>query len=114
MKQDVKFAKLISGDTVIGVYNGDEKKIQDVALVQAVPSQSGSGVQIMILPFGFPYENEIIGEIAEDKILYEYKKLPDELKSKYLQEKSNIKISSSMSDIAGEFGNNSSGSGLII
>ena len=101
MKYDVKFAKLISGDTVIGVYNSDEKKLEDVAIVQAVPSQGSSGVQIMILPFGFPYENEITGEISEDKILYEYKKIPDELKTKYLEEKSNIKISPRMPDLGG-------------
>jgi hypothetical protein len=107
--ENVKFIKLVSGDVVIAQYDESEKKYTDIALVQAIPS--GGGMQIAILPFGFPYEEEIGGEIFEDKVLYVYEKIPEELKEKYIEAKSNIKIANGLDNLGGA---NTSGGGLII
>ncbi len=91
---DVKFVKLVSGDTVIGTYNEMKNVLEDVALIQVVPGSAG--IQIAILPFGFPFEEKIGGEISMDKVLFEYSNVPEDLKSKYFEAKSNIKISTTM------------------
>lgn len=91
MAYDIRLMKLINGEMVLGKYAGDENKLKDVALLQVVPTQQGA--QMMLLPFGYPFETEIEGEISLDHIMYEYKKFPEELKSKYLEAVSNLTIS---------------------
>ena len=94
---------------MLAIFDEASNSYKDVAAVQAIPS--GGGMQIAILPFGFPYEEEIGGEIAADKVIYEYAKIPEELKEKYIEAKSNIKIASGMGDLGG---GSAGGSGLII
>ncbi|MEF3255335.1 MAG: hypothetical protein K6348_07235 [Deferribacterales bacterium] len=97
--ENVKFVKIISGDTVIGIYDEESKKLNDVAIIQTIPTTAG--MQLAILPFGFPYEDEIGGSIDASFIMYEYKKFPEEIVNKYLEAKSNIRISTSLDDIGG-------------
>jgi hypothetical protein len=108
---NVKFVKLSSGDTVIGVMDEENKRLNDVAIIQTIPTSAG--MQIAILPFGFPYEDEIGGSIDTSFIMYEYKKYPEEIVNKYLEAKSNIRITSSLSDIDGLGGKSGKG-GLIL
>jgi hypothetical protein len=115
MQYDVRLVKLVSGDVVIGVYDENEKKLKDIAMVQAIPNPGTGSVQIAILPFGFPYDNEIGGEIEEEKILYNFNKVPEDLKNKYLEEKSNIKITSAVPNVGGQaFKKGNSSGGLIL
>jgi hypothetical protein len=107
---NIRFVKLVTGDAVLATYDEENKVYQDIAAVQAIPA--GNGMQIAILPFGFPYEEEIGGEISEDKVIYIYSKIPEELKEKYVEAKSNIKIASNLNDLGTN--NASGGSGLII
>ncbi|MCX8083850.1 MAG: hypothetical protein N3C60_02915 [Calditerrivibrio sp.] len=109
--ENVKFVKLISGDTVIGVYDEENKRLNDVAIIQTIPTTAG--MQIAILPFGFPYEDEIQGSIDATFIMYEYKKFPEEIVNKYLEAKSNIRITSNLGDLSG-FGNKGGKGGLIL
>ncbi|MGA1862550.1 hypothetical protein OWM07_06675 [Deferribacter thermophilus] len=114
MAYEIKMVKLVSGDTVIGNFDEENGILKDIAAIQTIPV-GGSGVQIALLPFGFPFEDEIGGEISSDKILYEYKKIPEELKNKYLEAKSNIKITSNLDGITPPTNrNNPGGSGLIL
>jgi len=111
--ENIKFVKLVTGDSVIGEYDEEKSKIRNVALIQAIPS--GSSMQVAVLPFGFPFEDEIGGEIDSKDIMYEYSSIPEELKNKYLEAKSNIKISQNIDNLQGFQNNGSSGnSGLII
>jgi len=111
MKEKIKLVKLVSGDTVIGKL--EEGKLKDVVQIQTIPT--GGGVQIAILPFGFPFEEEVGGgEISEAHILYQYAKIPEELINKYLEAKSNIRIASNIPDIDTLGKNNKGGSGLIL
>jgi hypothetical protein len=91
MAYDIRLAKLINGDMVLGKWAEDEKKIKEVALLQTVPTQQG--VQMLLLPFGYPFETEIDGEIKFEHILYEYKNCPEELKTKYLEATSKLTLS---------------------
>lgn len=90
----VKFAKLVTGETVIGTYNPEKNGLEDVAQIQVIPGSAG--IQIAILPYGFPFEEKITGFISMDKVVYEFSQVPQDLENKYYEAKSNIKISSTM------------------
>ncbi|MFW5837372.1 MAG: hypothetical protein ACOCVM_05145 [Desulfovibrionaceae bacterium] len=92
MAYEIILVKLINGDLVLGKESEDKSKITDPALLQTVPSQQG--LQMIILPFGYPFENEISGEIDTKHVLYEFKTCPEELKSKYMEASSNLTLSS--------------------
>ncbi len=104
----VKFVKLVTGETVIGTYNEAKNTLEDIALIQIIPSSGG--VQIAIVPYGFPFEEKIGGEISMDKVIYEFSSVPSDLENKYIQAKSNITISSSMPD-ASSFSSSAQSSG---
>lgn len=92
MAYDIRMVKLISGDIVIGKWSEDGSKIDDPAILQTVPSQQG--VQMMLVPFGYPFEQEMDGELDTKHVIYTYKTFPDELSSKYLEACSKLTISS--------------------
>lgn len=92
MAYDVKLVKLINGDTVLGKWDEEKQKLVEPAVIQTVPSQQG--VQMMILPFGYPFEQEIGGEIDFKHVLYVYQNFPEELTSKYTEAVSNLTLSS--------------------
>lgn len=92
MAYDIRMAKLINGDMVIGKWEADEKKIKDPAMIQAMPTQQG-GVQMLLLPFGYPFDQDMGGYVLMEHVLYEYRKCPDELKTKYLEATSNLTLS---------------------
>ncbi len=89
---EIKIVKIVTGETVIGTKALDG--LEDVALIQVIPASGG--IQIAILPYGFPFEEKIGGKIASDKIVYEFKDIPEDIKNKYLEAKSDIKISSTL------------------
>ncbi|GAB6124703.1 hypothetical protein [Humidesulfovibrio idahonensis] len=91
MSYDIRLVKLINGETVIGKWSEDGQSINDPAVIQTVPMQQG--VQMMLLPFGYPFEQEITGSISTKHVLYEYTKAPEELKTKYLEASSNLTLS---------------------
>ncbi|MCD8553975.1 hypothetical protein [Seleniivibrio sp.] len=109
MVDNIMFAKLVSGETIIGIKDEEAGVCKDVVLVQAMPTHTGS-LQIAIVPFGFPFEDEVRGSIRLDHVVYEYKDTPADLANKYVETKSNIKIAGNL----GGFGGGSSDSGLIL
>ena len=108
MQYDIKLVKLVSGDTVMGNYDSENKTLNDVVIVQTVPTATGS-IQLAMLPFGFPYEQEISSKLDEKHIMYEYTSVPEEMKTKYIEAKSNIKIAS-----ASSLGGSDNGGGIIL
>lgn len=92
MPYDIRLVKLINGETVLGKWDEEHKKLTDVAVLQSVPTAQG-GVQMMMLPFGYPFENEFGGEIKEAHLLYVYKGFPEDIKTKYLEAVSNLTLS---------------------
>lgn len=111
MSYDIRFVRLVTGETVIGEYSEEKKALKDVAIVQVVPA--GNSMQIMILPYGFPYEEEVGGEISEVHIIYTFEKTPEDLKNKYLETRSSIKIASA-GDLGGLGGGPRGGAGGLI
>ncbi|CCO23886.1 hypothetical protein [Maridesulfovibrio hydrothermalis] len=111
MAYDVKLFKLINGDMVIGKWDAEANKITDPAILQTVPAQQG--VQMMILPFGYPFDNEIEGEIDGRHIIYEYKNCPDDVSTKYLEAASNLTLTAPSGGLGGMGGNVSDISQLL-
>lgn len=91
MAYDIRLVKLINGETVLGKWDEESKKLKDVAILQTVPTQQG--VQMVLMPFGYPFEQDIAGEIAGEHVLYTYKNFPEELKNKYIEATTNLTIS---------------------
>lgn len=92
MSYDIRLAKLVNGDMVLGKWSEDGKTIKDPAVLQTVPSQQG--VQMVILPYGYPFEQDMAGEISTEHIIYEYQTCPEELQTKYTEASSNLTLSS--------------------
>ncbi len=109
MAYDIRLVKLINGEMVIGKYveDGDKKVLQDTAVLQTVPTQQG--VQMMLLPFGYPFDTEIDAEIDYKHVMYQYKKLPGDLEKKYLEAASGLSMAGS-GDLSG-FGGGLAGAG---
>ena len=91
MAYDICLVKLITGEMVLGKRDKDTRLINDPAILQTVPTQQG--VQMMLMPYGYPFENEFTGSVSEDHIIYSYSKCPEELKTKYLEATSNLTLS---------------------
>lgn len=104
MAYDIRLVKLISGETVIGKFSADGEKIEDPAILQTVPSQQG--MSMMLLPFGYPFDAEMGGEVATRHVIYEYKACPEELKTKYLEACTNLTLSGAagLGDLTGAGG----------
>ncbi|MDR2869125.1 MAG: hypothetical protein LBV04_01620 [Deferribacteraceae bacterium] len=100
MQYNIKLVKLVTGETIMA--NFDEGTYKEPVLVQTIPTASGA-IQLAILPYGFPYDQEIVGAIDAKHVIFEYKTLPEEMRNKYLEAKSNIKI------VGGMGGNSESG-----
>jgi len=92
MAYDIRLVKLINGEMVIGKYveADGQAKMQDVAVLQTVPTQQG--VQMMLLPFGYPFDNDMDAEIDYKHVIYRYKKFPSDLETKYLEAASGISM----------------------
>lgn len=92
MAYDIRMVKLITGETAIGKYDETASALNDPAVLQTVPTQQG--VQMMLMPYGYPFDSEFNGSIAFTHVMYEYKALPEELKTKYMEAVSNLTLSS--------------------
>lgn len=92
MAYDICMVKLITGEMVIGKRDAEAKTINDPAVLQTVPTQQG--VQMLLMPYGYPFEQEFTGSLSETHVIYSYKNCPEELKTKYLEATSNLTLSS--------------------
>ncbi|QJB58080.1 hypothetical protein [Pseudodesulfovibrio sp. zrk46] len=109
MDYDIRLVKLVSGDMIVGKFNTEANKIEDPAAIQAMPTQSGT--QMVLLPFGYPFDQEMHGTVSMDHILFEYKTCPEELKTKYIEAVTNISMTSGGLDLSGGAGPDGIGGG---
>lgn len=86
---NIQLVKIVTGEMVIGVREGDT--LRGVATVQVVPISSND-VQIAILPYGFPFEDSVDGDISCEHILYTFENVAEDLVNKYIETRSNITI----------------------
>lgn len=112
MAYDIRLMKLVTGELVIGKYQEDSDTLTDVAAIQTIPAQQG--VQMMMLPYGYPFEADFDGKIEGKFFIYRYANTPKELQDKYIEACTNLTVSGGLGKL--QFGNAadvSSPSGLI-
>lgn len=112
MAYDIRLFKLVTGELVIGKYDEGNDRLDCAALLQTVPTQQG--VQMVMLPYGYPFENNFEGSIEGKNFLYRYKNTPQEMQDKYLEASTNLTVSGGLGKL--QFGSGQmpvSGSGLI-
>lgn len=114
MAYDIRLMKLVTGELVIGKYNEESDSLNDVAAIQTIPSQQG--VQMMMLPYGYPFEPEFTGAIEGKFFVYRYSETPKELQDKYIEAATNLTVSGGLGKL--QFGQPGAmpdlgGSGLI-
>ena len=102
MSYDIRLVKLVSGEMVVGKYNAEAKQMDDPASIQALPTQQGT--QMVLLPYGYPFDQDMHGAISMSHVLFEYKHCPEELKNKYIEALTNISLSSGGLDLSGGLG----------
>ena len=61
MAYDIRLVKIVSGELIIGKFDAEANALTDVAIMQTVPTQQG--VQLMMLPYGYPFDQEFNGRI---------------------------------------------------
>lgn len=81
MAQDLRLVKLVSGEFVLGNYDKKAGVITQAASIQV--NIKAQGMQVMILPYGYPFQNEFTASIDEKHIIYTYETLPETLEAKY-------------------------------
>ncbi len=111
MAYDIRLFKLVTGEIVIGKFDEKNDSVNDVATLQTVPLQQG-GVQMMILPYGYPFENNFCGSIAGSNFIYRYESTPTELQDKYLETATNLTVSGGMGKL--QFGANPAADSKLI
>ena len=92
MAYDIRLVKIVTGELVIGKFDTEANALKDVAIMQTVPTQQG--VQLMMLPYGYPFDHDCSGSIDARHFLFEYKSTPQDVQDKYLEVCSNLSLSS--------------------
>lgn len=112
MAYDIRLMKLVTGELVIGKYHEDTDSLADVAAIQTIPSQQG--VQMMMLPYGYPFESDFKGSLDGKFFLYRYSSTPKELQDKYIEACTNLTVAGGLGKLQfGQAKDITSSSGLI-
>jgi hypothetical protein len=107
MAYDIRLVKLVSGELVLGKYDAEKDTVHDAATIQTIPTQQG--VQMMILPYGYPFEQDFSGTLEGKHFLYRYADTPKELQDKYIEATSNLKVAGGLGKL--QFGGAPAGGG---
>lgn len=111
MAYDIRLIKLVTGELVIGKYQEDSDSLKDVAAIQTIPAQQG--VQMMMLPYGYPFEQDFTGTVDGKFFLYRYANTPKELQDKYVEACTNLTVAGGLGKLQFSKGGDISSSGLI-
>ena len=106
-KKPICMVKLVSGELVLGKFDPEADQLEDIATIQIAPTQQGP--QMMMLPYGYPFEPEFSGKISARFFMFEYPNVPEDLEIKYHEACTNLTLSSG----GGNSGLVTGGSGLI-
>ena len=115
MAYDIRLMKLVSGELVIGKYDEAKDCLNETAAIQSIPTQQG--VQMIMLPYGYPFEPNFTGTIEGKHFLYRYSTTPKEIQDKYIEACTNLTVAGGMGKL--QFGSGTlggagtPGSGLI-
>ena len=114
MAYDIRLMKLVTGELVIGKYDEAKDCLTDAAAIQTIPSQAG--VQMMMLPYGYPFEPDFNGTLEGKFFLYRYADTPKELQDKYIEACTNLTVAGGLGKLqfgSGPLPGAAGGSGLI-
>ncbi len=89
---DISMVKLVSGEVVLGRYDAEKDMLTGVVHLQNVPTQQG--MQMLLAPYGFPFENTYDAAIEGRFIMYRFKETAKELEDKYIEVTTNLSVSS--------------------
>ncbi|MDR2744680.1 MAG: hypothetical protein LBB66_05750 [Desulfovibrio sp.] len=109
MAYDIRLMKLVTGELVIGKYDEAKDCLNDAAALQTVPTQQG--VQMMLLPYGYPFEQNFSATLESPAFLYRYRDTPRELQDKYIEAVTNLTVAGGLGKL--QFGAVPGGGGLI-
>ena len=110
MAYDIRLMKLVTGEMVIGKYDAEKDCLNEVASLQSIPTQQG--MQMMLLPYGYPFEPNFTGTLEGRHFLYRYADPPKELQDKYIEACTNLTVAGGLGKL--NFGPSvQTGSGLI-
>lgn len=90
---EVALVKLVTGELVLGKYDAEKDCLTEAAILQVIPAQQG--VQMLLLPYGHPFESKFVASLEGKHFLYRYSSVPKEIESKYIEAVSNITIATS-------------------
>lgn len=109
---DIRLMKLVTGELVLGKYDAAADCLRDTAQIQNVPTKQG--MQLLITPYGFPFENKFVAVIEGKNILYRFSETPKELQDKYIEVTTNLTVANGLGRLHfGSSGAPAGGSGLI-
>ena len=94
---DIRLMKLVTGEIVIGKYEAEKDCLNDVGSLQMVPTQQG--IQMLLVPYGHPFESKFQGTIEGKNFLYRYSSTPQELQDKYLEAVTNLTVHGGLGDL---------------
>ncbi|MBQ7607694.1 MAG: hypothetical protein IJU76_06950 [Desulfovibrionaceae bacterium] len=97
MMYDVRLVKLVNGELVLGKYDAAKDCLNEVAILQVMPTQQG--VQMILLPYGHPFESNFVASIESKHFLYQYSSTPKEIENKYIEAVSNITIAGGLGNL---------------
>ena len=90
MAYDIRLMKLVTGELVIGKYDAEKDALNEIAVIQSIPTQQG--MQMLMLPYGYPFEPNFTGSLEGKHFLYRYAETPKELQDKYIEATTNLTV----------------------
>ncbi len=106
----VSMVKLVTGEIVLGRYDTEKDVLSGVVQLQNVPTQQG--MQMLLAPYGYPFENTFDAVIEGKFILYRFKETARELEDKYIEVTTNLTVSSHFGKL--QFGSSGSKDSSLI
>lgn len=85
---EIRLVKLVTGEFCVGIDDEEFHGIKDVALLQF--NQTENGININLISYGFPFEQQFGGFIYNDNIIYEVENIPEDLKTRYTEALNNL------------------------
>ena len=98
MAYDIRLMKLVTGEMVIGKYDAEKDCLNEVASLQSIPTQQG--MQMMLLPYGYPFEPNFTGTLEGRHFLYRYADTPKELQDKYIEACTNLTVAGGLGKLS--------------
>ncbi len=86
MDTNIKMAKLVTGEVVVGKVNNEANVLEEVVVFQPTPpQQQQTQGQIMLLPYGYPFTQKLEAKISLNHVVMIYSEIIGDTKDRYLE-----------------------------